>query len=258
MNLSHKSDQPRTADPVYRKLHRAFLALCILLAPLTISLWFTLCPTGAADAGCPDRGSSLAVFTAFQTMNPQLMQVFLLLNLVIPYVWPLSYLGLFLLATKRSPWWATLGIACGWAGSIPWGLFTAQMATLDVMAQMGPNQLFVSIENHFYSNWMISAFALGWFFHLPSYVFMGIALLRARAIPLWAAWLIIVSVPLMGPIAYTPGTNLGLLQVLGFVLVFVGSIPAALAMLNLSNVKTPIHAGEEPAPARLQWARKKN
>ncbi len=86
MNLSHKSDQPRTADPVYRKLHRAFLALCILLAPLTISLWFTLCPTGAADAGCPDRGSSLAVFTAFQTMNPQLMQVFLLLNLVIPYV----------------------------------------------------------------------------------------------------------------------------------------------------------------------------
>jgi len=50
-------------------------------------------------------------------------------------------------------------------------------------------------ENHFYSNWMISAFALGWFFHLPSYVFKGIALLRARATPLWATWLIIVSVP---------------------------------------------------------------
>jgi hypothetical protein len=42
------------------------------------------------------------------------------------------------------------------------------------------------------------------------------------------------------------------------VLVFVGSIPAALATLNLSNVKTPIHAGEEPAPTRLQWRRKKN
>ena len=48
--------------------------------------------------------------------------------------------------------------------------------------------------------------------------------------PLWAASLIVAGAPLMGPIAY--GTGLGLLQVLGFVLVFIGSIPAALAMLK--------------------------
>jgi hypothetical protein len=34
----------------------------------------------------------------------------------------------------------------------------------------------------------------------------------------------------MGPVAY--GTRIGLLQVLGYALVFVGSIPAALAMLK--------------------------
>ena len=109
LNLSHTSNQQQTADPVYRKLHRAFFALCILLAPLTLSLWFGLCPTGAGDASCPHQGSSLAVFAAFRTMNPQLMQIFLFLNLVAPYVYTLSYIGLGLLAMKRSPWLATPG-----------------------------------------------------------------------------------------------------------------------------------------------------
>ena len=96
------------------------------------------------------------------------------------YVYPLSYLGLGLLAMKRSPWLATLGIACGLAGSIPWGLFAGQMAMINGMAQMGPNPLFVSIENHFYSNWMIFAFAIGRVIgHQLAYVLLGIALARA-------------------------------------------------------------------------------
>lgn len=40
MDRSHQSNQQRSADPVYRKLHRAFLALCIVLAPLILSCWF--------------------------------------------------------------------------------------------------------------------------------------------------------------------------------------------------------------------------
>jgi hypothetical protein len=91
-------------DSLYRKLHRAFFALYIVLAPLTLCLWFGLCPTGAGDASCPDQGSSLAVFTAFRTMNPQLMRIFLFLNLVAPFVYPLSCIGLGLFAMKRSPW----------------------------------------------------------------------------------------------------------------------------------------------------------
>jgi len=45
-----------------------------------------------------------------------------------------------------------------------------------------------------------------------------------------------VSAPLMGPIAY--GTGLGLLQVLGYVLVFIGSLPAAFAMLKVRDEST--------------------
>ena len=50
----------------------------------------------------------------------------------------------------------------------------------------------------------------------------------------------------MGPIAY--GTGLGILQVLGFVLVFIGSIPAALAMLKFSDEPAPIDVREPSIP----------
>ena len=46
MDLSSSSSH---ADPVYRKLHRAFFALCILLAPLTLSLWAILLGSAAID-----------------------------------------------------------------------------------------------------------------------------------------------------------------------------------------------------------------
>jgi hydrogenase/urease accessory protein HupE len=94
---------------------------------------------------------------------------------------------------------------------------------------------------------MTLAFALAWVLgHVLAYVLLGIALARARAIPLWAACLLIVSAPLMGPIAY--GTNLGLLQILGYVLVFIGSIPAALAMLKRRDEQAWEPQSEEPAP----------
>ncbi len=180
-------------------------------------------------------------------MNPLSMQIFLFLNLIIPYLYPLSCIGLGLLAMKRSPWLATLGVACGFAGSIVWGLIAGQIALLDGMAQIGNNSIFVTIENHYYSNWMTFTFAIAWVVgHLLGYVLLGIALARARVIPLWAASLIIASAPLMGPIAY--GTGLGLLQVLAFVLVFIGSIPAALAMLKGKEQLGTGPVREEPAP----------
>jgi hypothetical protein len=231
MKVSQASNQPQIAYPLYRKLHQTFFALCILLAPLTLASWFVLCPTGAGDAACPDMASSLAVFSAFRVMNSRLMQLFLVLSLVSPYVYTLSYIGLGLLAMKRSPWLATLGITCGFAAGIVWAMIADSITTLFSMAQISLNPLFVTVEHHYYSTWLILAFGAAWVIgHLLGYVFLGIALWRARVIGWWAASLIVSSAPLMGPVAYA--TNLGLLQVLGYVLVFVGSIPAALAMLK--------------------------
>jgi len=230
---------------IYR-LQLMFFAMCMLLAPLTLSLWFGLCPTGANDAACPDQASSLAVFAAFRAMNPQLMQVFLFLSLIVPYVYSLSYVGLGLLAMKRSPWLATLGMACGFAAGVVWAAIADSITMLASMAQISLNPLFVTVQHHYYANWLILAFGAAWVIgHQLGYILLGIALARARVIPLWAACLFIVSVPIMGPIAY--GTGLGLLQILGYVLVFIGSIPAALAMLRRSDEETPVPAGEEAA-----------
>ena len=231
MDLSHHPNQQHSADPVYRKLHRALLALCIVLAPLILSLWFGLCPTGANDAACPDQGSALAVFAAFRAMNPQLMQLFLFLSLLLPYLYALSYVGLGLLAMKRSPWLATLGMVCGFAAGVVWAVIADSVTMLLSMAQNGLNPLFVTVEHHYYANWLIVTFGAFWVVgHLFAYVLLGIALLRARVIPRWAAWLLIVSAPIMGPIAY--GIGVGLLQILGFVLVFIASVPAALAFFR--------------------------
>lgn len=241
MALSYQPNQPRTADPVYRKLHRAFMALCLILAPLMLSLWFSLCPTGMGDAACPDQANSLAVFTAFRVMNPQLMQTFLFLSLIIPYVYSLSYVGLGILAMKRSPWLAMLGIVCGFAAGVTWAVIADSVDMLNSMAQVSLNPLFVTVEHHYYSTWLIFAFGAAWVIgHLLGYVLLGIALLRARTIPRWSAWLLIVSAPIMGPIAY--GTNLGLLQILGYVLVFIGSVPAAIATFRRRD---------EPEPAEV-------
>lgn len=229
MDLSNT--QPN-ADPVYRQFHRAFFAVCMVLAPLTVSLWFGLCPQ-YGDPACPNA-SHLSVLAAFRAANPFLIQTFLFITLVIPYVYPLSYIGLGRLAMKRSPWLATIGIACGFVGSIVWSLFAGEIFWLNDIARLGLDTQFPMLGKAYVANWEVFVMHGGWVIgHLLAYVLLGIALARARVIPLWSACLIIVSALVMGPIAY--GTDLGLLQVLGFVLVFIGSIPAAFVMLKVRD-----------------------
>jgi hypothetical protein len=169
-------------------------------------------------------------------MTVQQRDAFLFLSLLLPFVYPVSYIGLGLLAVARSPWLATLGVIGGFAAGIVWGPIAGQMVLLDGMAQLTPGLLFVTIENHFYASWMVLTLGALWLFgHLVGYVLIGIALLRARAIPRWAAWLFIGSPLLMGPIAY--GSGQGLLQILGYVLVLVASAPAAFAMLRWGGVQ---------------------
>jgi len=222
--LSHQSDQQQVIYPAYRKVQRACLALCMVLAPLVIFLGFIFDPTG----GVPPGGS--ATIAAFETASPLRVQLFLFFNVITPYFFPLSYLGLGLLAMKRSPWLATIGTAFGLIGSLPWPVFVAQEATVKNIAQIGSSAAFVTLFQHVSSEWAILLLFVSWIVgHLLGYILLGIALARARVIPLWASCLIIAGPPFQA-VAYP--THLGLLQIFGFVLVFIGSIPAALVALK--------------------------
>jgi hypothetical protein len=219
-----------TPDPGYRKVQRTFVALCILLTPLLLAGWFALCPQ-YGDPSCPTNQHPEAVFAAFRAADPSLLHIFLVLNLLIPYLYPISYVGLGLVSMRRSPWWSTAGIAFGWLGSIAWGFISDGIFTLYTAIRIGQDASFAVFEKAYFSDPRITMVAIGWVIgHWGGYLLLGIALWRSRKIPRWAAALIIISGPLMGPIAY--GVNDGWLQVLGFVTVFIGSLSAARALLR--------------------------
>ncbi len=241
MHLSHKSDQQRAADPVYRKLHRALLALCIIIAPLVLFLGFAFDPTGGV--GVPSSVNVLAA--EFKAASPLQVQLFLYFNAVTVYVFPLSFIGLGLLAMRRSPWLATTGMICGLAGSLPFAVFVGPEALAAAVGQLGASASNAAVVHYVSSQGAIFLLQASWVIgHLLGYVIMGIALIRSRAIPLWAASLFIVGIPFQMA-GY--GTRLGILQLICFALIFIGSIPAALAMLRRSGEEAPLSAGEEAA-----------
>jgi hypothetical protein len=76
---------------------------------------------------------------------------------------------------------------------------------------------------------------------------IGIVLWRARAVPIWAAVLITFSRPLVLFYPLVPGLPGISLQLLSWGLLFIGSLPAALAMLKL-----PSNAGQRTAERQAQ------
>ena len=189
--------------------------------------WFTLCPQ-YGNAACPQGPPSLG---AFRAADPSLIGLFLTIGTAIPYVYPLSYLGLGILAMRRAAGLATIGIILGWLGSVAWGFIAEQMFVANELAHLGNDATAVQVLQQYATTSQTLAVATGWVIgHLLAYVFLGAALLRARVVPRWSAILMIASAPILGPIAY--GTNNGWIQVGGFAMVLIASIPAALVMVR--------------------------
>lgn len=217
-----------TMAQAHRIVTRCLLALVVVTAPLVMAGWFAACPQ-YGDPACPSSAAPLAVINAFRNANSQVQQLFMLLNLIAPYIYPLSYLILGMLAINKSPWLATLGMVCGWCGGIAWGFIADTMLHISVFAQSGADQTFIVHENGFFATPYVLAIATGWVLgHMLGYVFIGIALFRARVIPRWASILLILSAPVMGPLAY--GSKLGMVQIAGYLMVLIASIPAAITI----------------------------
>ena len=214
--------------PTYRKLHLAFLAACIVLAPLVLFLGFFFDPTG----GIPPAAS--AIFADFRAASPLRIQLFIFFNAITPYFFPLSYIGLGMLAMKRSPWLATIGTAFGLLGSLPFAYFVGPEASGDILSRTNQAAAFVTLWHGFGSEGAIVFLQYSWVVgHILGYILLGIALGRARAIPLWAACLIVAAIPFQAA-AYISGQ--GIYQLISYALIFIGSIPAALTILKSVNI----------------------
>lgn len=240
---THPNQNSAAAEPAYRKLQRACLATCIVLAPMMLLLGFAFDPTGGV--GVPSSAGVLAA--NFQAASPLQIQLFLYFNAVTVYFFPLSFIGLGLLAMRRSPWLATIGMIFGLAGSLPFGVFVGPEALAAGLGQFGASASNAALFQYVFSQGAIFLLAGSWVIgHLLGYILLGIALIRSRAIPLWAAILIIVGIPFQ---AAGYGAHVSMLQLICFALIFLGSVPAALAMLKLRDEQVLVRAGEKPALA---------
>lgn len=226
--IAHQSQQKKTVLLIYR-FQRLFFAACIVLGMLV-----TLVLVATSPQYYSLQNGVAVMVTTFATANTAMIQAHLISGVFTIYLLPLSLLTMAWLAMRRSPWLASIVILVVFISIFPVAAFSAQDALTYDLAHMGSNPLFVTIAQQFNNDGVMSyynaMFIVGTVF-APTLI--GIALWRARAVPMWAAILITFSRLLVFVYPFVPGLPGIYIQVLSWVPLFIGSIPAALAMLKV-------------------------
>ena len=240
--LKNQSVQGNTTPLVYR-LQRLFFAACIVLGIVATLVLVVTSPQYYSL----QNGVAVMVAT-FGTANTVMIQTHLIAGVFAVYLLPLSLLSMAWLAMRRSPWLASIVTLVVFIGIFPVAAFSAQDALTYDLAHMGSNPLFLTIAQQFNNDGVMSyynaMFILGTVF-APALI--GIALWRARAVPMWAAILITFSRLLVFLYPLVPSLPGIYVQLLSWVLLFIGSIPAALAM-----VKVPYNESQKAVDKKAQ------
>src|SRR5216110_727598 len=167
LSPSH-SEQPGVSTAF--TFQRLSLAACIILAPLSITLYLVswegnLREPLIASAMAGPIGNTLHFIGAIAA------SIFL----------PLGYLGMSLLGMRRAPWLATISAALSLVGWIPW----AALMGLDDLAydinQIGSTGQFAALWTHFNGDPVMTIYL--WIYvigHLLSAVLIGFTLGRLR------------------------------------------------------------------------------
>ena len=233
---------PKT-QPAYRKLQRAFFAVCLILGPLLMILSVFLTPDRNVDSN-----SGSAVIAARMAVSTGLSPVDFFIMVTEVFLLPFGALGMTVLAMRRSPWLASIGGFLSITGYIAFVVFVGQVVQSRLMAQMGGGQALITLWNQFNTDPVITAylyiFIIGM---LIGPLLLGIGLGRAHQIPAWAAWVLILRVPIQ-----VAGfvTHIGIsIEFVTFGLLLLGSIPIALALLKFSDEEVSVQASKEPVPA---------
>ncbi len=219
--------------PSALKIQRMLLAICILLAPLSISLYLV---SWAEDLRRPLVASALT--------SPTGNTLHFIGGIAASFFLPLGYLGMSLLGMRRSPGLATLSAALSLVGWIPWSALIGLDDLAYDITQAGSTPQLAALWAHFNGDAVMSTYLLIYVIgHLLSAVLIGFMLGRLRLIPAWAAWALALTSPLT--ILYFPLPSLALKNAIKYLicaLFTIGAIPAALAMLqnkDLAQIVSP-------------------
>ena len=214
-----------TSVPTYLKFLRILFAACIVLAPLVLLFYAILNPTalGAHYSGQKALAVNLAA-------NPTANQVHLVLGIVLSFLLPLAFLGMAWLSLSRAPWLAIIAGLLSLLGWIPWFALIGQEGLTYTMAQMGGGTQFAILWERYNGDFVITTYLLIYIIgHLVSMVLLAFALGRTHLIPVWAAWAFGIASPLQ-IVAFV--THMFVVILIVCLLWFIGSIPAALALLH--------------------------
>jgi hypothetical protein len=225
--VANQSPQKNTVSIISR-LQRLFFAASIVLGTAAILV--------AAFANPPYYGSQQGIASAIATnaTDSDLMdQTHLVAQLIAAYLLPLGFLAMAWLANRRSPWLASIGAFIALLGFLPLALYVGQDSLYYDIARWGSNPQLVDLAQRWNTDGVMSYYGI--VFGLGTVLgptLIGIALWRSRAIPVWAAICLIFSRLPVFLFLFVPYHVATAIVLAGVVLLFIGSIPAALAVLK--------------------------
>jgi hypothetical protein len=202
---------------------RISLAACIMLAPISITLYLVSW-----------EGNLRTPLMLSATASPSANTLHLIGAIAASFFLPLGYLGMSLLGMRRAPWLATISAALSLIGWIPWSALVALDDLAYDLNRGGLTPQLAAIWTHFNDDAFMTTYLLIYVLgHLFSAVLIGFMLGRLRLVPAWAAWAFALTSPLT--ILLFPIHNLifqDLLKYLICALWVISAVPAALVMLK--------------------------
>ncbi len=209
-----------------RTLRRTVTAISIVLGPLAVGVVRATVPS----VNPPDGKTAIAAMVA----NPGLARAELAAGVVATLFLPFAIIGLTRLVMRRAPVLAMIG---GGLALIGWALIPAlvvgdAMTYTIAQSRANPTQL-AALWDQVNANTVVSLlstlFVVG---HELGTLLLGIGLVRARAVPLWAAAAVVIGI-LLHPVGF--GLGIRPLDILAFALLVAGCVAAARAVLMTSN-----------------------
>jgi hypothetical protein len=223
--------RPQVPEPASDKVQRIVYALGILVPVLAF---------GIARAFAPPIKNSAAAQIAYSAAHPVLHQIELVALPLVCVLSLLGIIGLTRLAIHRSPWLAMTGGALALAG---WGtlpIWAGQDNLTYLMGRMGATPQLAELWNQFNTSGTSTYLYIFIVGHLIGPLLLGMALVRARMIPLWSPILIAASIPLH-ILAFVMGT--WYIDPIAYAMLAAALIPAAAVTL-----RSPLSAGRTAVP----------
>src|SRR5437764_6392663 len=223
LSPSH-SEQPGVSTAF--TFQRLSLAACILLAPLSITLYLISWPGNQRAPLTPLIASAMA--------GPTGNTLHFIGAIAASFFLPLGYLGMSLLGMRRAPWLATISAAFSLVGWIPWAALMGLDSLAYDIGRSGSTPQLAALWTTFNGDAVMTTYLLIYIIgHLLSAVLIGFMLGRLRLIPAWAAWAFALTSPLTISIILVHTLIFqDVLKYLICALWIIGAIPAALAMFT--------------------------